>query len=81
MKARHVDGEYDSLGRPAIYPSYRPERNGKKQRDIEEERKERRRRVESYIKSSNMSLVRVGINISMNPFTFLMHDAFIQITV
>ncbi|XP_050990377.1 nectin-4 [Labeo rohita] len=56
VKARHVDGEYDSLGRPAIYPSYRPERNGKKQRDIEEERKERRRRVESYIKSSNMSL-------------------------
>ncbi|XP_051720183.1 nectin-4 isoform X2 [Ctenopharyngodon idella] len=52
------DGEYDSLGRPAIYPSYRPDRGIKKLRDIEEdERSERRRRVESYVKSSNMSLV------------------------
>ncbi|XP_073704486.1 nectin-4-like [Garra rufa] len=56
MRARHVDGEYDSLGRPAIYTPYRPERNGKKQREMEEERNERRRRTESYIKSSNMSL-------------------------
>ncbi|XP_043115917.1 nectin-4 [Puntigrus tetrazona] len=56
VKGRRGDGEYDSLGRPAIYMPYRPERSSKKIRDIEEERNERRRRVESYVKSSNMSL-------------------------
>ncbi len=56
MKGRHGDGEYDTLGRPAIYTTYRPERTSKKMREIEE-KNERRRRVESYVKTSNMSLV------------------------
>ncbi|KAF4117912.1 nectin-4 [Onychostoma macrolepis] len=55
VKGRHGDGEYDTLGRPAIYTPYRPERTSKKMREIEE-KNERRWRVESYIKSSNMSL-------------------------
>ncbi|XP_042569564.1 nectin-4-like [Cyprinus carpio] len=56
VRGRRGVGEYDSLGRPAIYTPYRPERSSKIMRESEEERKERRRRVESYVKSSNMSL-------------------------
>ncbi|XP_016352338.1 nectin-4-like [Sinocyclocheilus anshuiensis] len=56
VKGRHGDGEYDSLGRPAMYTAYRPERSSRNIREIEEERNERRRRVESYVKSSSMSL-------------------------
>ncbi|XP_059357023.1 nectin-4-like [Carassius carassius] len=56
VKGRHGDGEYDSLGRPAIYTAYRPERSSKNTREMEEERNERRRRVEYYVKSSNISL-------------------------
>ncbi|XP_016420989.1 nectin-4 [Sinocyclocheilus rhinocerous] len=56
VRGRRGDREYDSLGRPAIYTTYRPERSSKNTREIEEERNERRRRVESYVKSSNMSL-------------------------
>ncbi|XP_077086616.1 nectin-4 isoform X2 [Siphateles boraxobius] len=48
-RRRLADGEFDSLGRPAIYPSHR-----QKRRETEED--ERRQRVESYIKSSNLSL-------------------------
>lgn len=56
VRCRQGDGEFDSLGRPAIYTSYRPERQSKKLREIEEEKNERRRRVESFVRSSNMSL-------------------------
>ncbi|XP_016086454.1 nectin-4-like [Sinocyclocheilus grahami] len=56
VRGRRGDREYDSLGRPAIYTTYCPERSSKNTRQIEEERNERRRRVESYVKSSNMSL-------------------------
>uniref|UniRef100_A0A9J8ACF3 Nectin cell adhesion molecule 4b n=1 Tax=Cyprinus carpio carpio TaxID=630221 RepID=A0A9J8ACF3_CYPCA len=56
VRGRRGVGEYDSLGRPAIYTPYRPERSSKIMRESEEERKERRRRVESFVKSSNMSL-------------------------
>lgn len=51
---RGRQGEYDSLGRPAIHTSYRPDRTSKKLN--EDELKERLRRVESYVKNSNMSL-------------------------
>ncbi|TRY94124.1 hypothetical protein DNTS_031633 [Danionella cerebrum] len=50
---RLVEGDYDSLGRPAIYSSFRASR---KLRELEEERNERRRRVESFVRSSNISL-------------------------
>ncbi|XP_042611062.1 nectin-4-like [Cyprinus carpio] len=56
VKGRYGDGEYDSLGRPAIHTAYRPERSSKIIREMEEERNERRRRVEYYVKSSNISL-------------------------
>lgn len=56
VKGRHGDGEYDSLGRPAIYTAFRPERSSKNTREMEEERNERRLRVEYYVKSSNISL-------------------------
>ncbi|KAG1932128.1 nectin-4 [Pimephales promelas] len=48
-RGRLADGEFDSLGRPAIYPPHR-------QRRREAEEDERRRRVESYVKASNLSL-------------------------
>ncbi|XP_067309022.1 nectin-4 [Pseudorasbora parva] len=50
--SRHTELEFDSLGRPAIFPSSSRRKGG----EMEEERDERRRRVESYIRSSNMSL-------------------------
>ncbi|XP_051554603.1 nectin-4-like [Myxocyprinus asiaticus] len=53
-RGRYADGEYDSLGRPAIHMSYRPERASMRLR--EEEKNERRRRVESFVRASNMSL-------------------------
>ncbi|XP_051990030.1 nectin-4 [Xyrauchen texanus] len=53
-RGRYADGEFDSLGRPAIYLSSRAERASVRLR--EEERKERQCRVESYVRSSNMSL-------------------------
>ncbi|XP_051985412.1 nectin-4-like [Xyrauchen texanus] len=53
-RGRYADGEFDSLGRPAIHTPYRPERASMRLR--EEENKERRRRVESYVRTSNMSL-------------------------
>lgn len=56
VKGRYGDGEYDSLGRPAIYTAFRPERSSKNTREMEEERNERRLRVEYYVKSSNISL-------------------------
>ncbi|XP_026133610.1 nectin-4 [Carassius auratus] len=55
VRGRRGNVELDSLGRPAIY-THRPERSSKALRESEEERNERRRRVESYVKSSNMSL-------------------------
>lgn len=48
-RGRFADGEFDSLGRPAIYPSHQ-----QKRRQMEED--ERMRRVESFVKSSNLSL-------------------------
>ncbi|XP_056600083.1 nectin-4 isoform X2 [Triplophysa dalaica] len=53
---RSRQGEYDSLGRPAIYTPYRPDRTSQKLRESEEENNEKIRRVESYVKNSNMSL-------------------------
>ncbi|XP_059418940.1 nectin-4 [Carassius carassius] len=56
VRGRRGDVQLDSLGRPAIYTTHRPERSSKALRESEEERNERRQRVESYVKSSNMSL-------------------------
>ncbi|KAI7809971.1 putative nectin-4, partial [Triplophysa rosa] len=53
---RGRQGEYDSLGRPAIFTPYRPDRTSQKLRECDEEIKERIWRVESYVKNSNMSL-------------------------
>lgn len=46
--------EVDELGRPMLWPD---SREGIRRTEADGEREERRRRVESYIKSSNMSLV------------------------
>ncbi|XP_072524437.1 nectin-4 [Salminus brasiliensis] len=45
------DGEYDSLGRPAIYPAYR---GSGRRKETEVEREERRRRVESFVTNSTV---------------------------
>ncbi|XP_036411646.1 LOW QUALITY PROTEIN: nectin-4 [Colossoma macropomum] len=50
------EGEYDSLGRPAIYPSYRSERGSGRRKETEVEREERRRRVESFVTNSTVPL-------------------------
>ncbi|KAL7842249.1 hypothetical protein SRHO_G00239380 [Serrasalmus rhombeus] len=50
------EGEYDSLGRPAIYPSYRSERGSSRRKETEVEREERRRRVESFVTNSTVPL-------------------------
>lgn len=46
--------EVDELGRPVVWPSGRESLRGA---EMEREKEERRRRVMSYLKSSNMSLV------------------------
>lgn len=46
----------DELGRPVV-----DSRGSLRGAEMEREREERRRRVESYLKSSNMSLVCVSI--------------------
>ncbi|XP_062844241.1 nectin-4 isoform X2 [Trichomycterus rosablanca] len=48
--------DYDSLGRPAIYPPVRSERGSGRRRETELERQERIRRVESYVNSSTVDL-------------------------
>ncbi|CAB1317244.1 unnamed protein product [Coregonus sp. 'balchen'] len=51
-------GDLDPLGRPVLYQSsWRECRESMRGAEMEGEREERRRRVESYLKSSNMSLV------------------------
>lgn len=47
-------GEYDSLGRPAIYPAYRSERGSGRRKETDVEREERRRRVESFLTNSTV---------------------------
>lgn len=48
----------DYLGRPVLYQSsWRECRESMREAEMEGEREERRRRVESYLKRSNMSLV------------------------
>lgn len=47
--------EVDELGRPVIWH----DRENLRGAEMDGEKEERRRRVESYLKSSNMSLVRV----------------------
>lgn len=47
--------EVDELGRPVVWPSGRESLRGA---EMEREKEERRRRVVSYLKNSNMSLVR-----------------------
>lgn len=49
----------DELGRPVVWREGRESLRGGEMDAAEKE--ERRRRVESYVKSSNMSLVRVSI--------------------
>lgn len=51
--------EVDELGRPAVWPDGRKSLSGTK---MEREKEERRRRVVSYLKNSNMSLVQYDIN-------------------
>lgn len=53
---RSRQGDYDYLGRPAIYTAFEPERASRKLRERDEEIKERQRRVASYLKSSHASL-------------------------
>ncbi|XP_073713821.1 nectin-4 isoform X2 [Misgurnus anguillicaudatus] len=53
---RSRQGDYDYLGRPAIYTAFEPERASRKLRERDEEIKERQRRVASYVKSSDASL-------------------------
>ncbi|XP_076847549.1 nectin-4 [Brachyhypopomus gauderio] len=50
------DGDFDSLGRPAIYPACHSERGSGRRRETEAERTERRRRVESFLKNSTLSM-------------------------
>ncbi|XP_035384386.1 nectin-4 isoform X2 [Electrophorus electricus] len=50
------EGEYDSLGRPAIYPSCHSERGSGRRREMEAEKTERMRRVESFLKNSTLSM-------------------------
>ncbi|XP_066508338.1 nectin-4-like [Hoplias malabaricus] len=50
------EGEYDSLGRPAIYPACRSDRGSGRKKETEAEREERRRRVESYVTNSTVAL-------------------------
>lgn len=51
--------EVDELGRPVVWPNGRKSLNGT---ETEREKEERRRRVVSYLKNSNMSLVQYDIN-------------------
>ncbi|KAI5616516.1 nectin-4 [Silurus asotus] len=48
--------DYDSLGRPAIYPSYHAERASMRRKESEVEKQDRAQRVASFIKNSNMTL-------------------------
>ncbi|KAI4881668.1 hypothetical protein NFI96_009107 [Prochilodus magdalenae] len=61
------EGEYDSLGRPAIYPSYRSERGSGRRKETEAEREERRRRVASYISNSTVPLDSDSLNRDQSP--------------
>lgn len=50
--------ERDEYGRPVVWHE---DRQSLRAVDVDGEKEERRRRVESFVKSSNMSLVRVGL--------------------
>lgn len=51
--------EVDGLGRPVVWPKCSESLRGT---DVESEKEERRRRVMSYLKNSNMSLVQNDAN-------------------
>lgn len=57
----------DELGRPVVWHDGR-----ESLREIDGEKEERRRRVESYLKNSNMSLVcDLQIRLGLNTFSFV----------
>ncbi|XP_036822833.1 nectin-4 isoform X5 [Oncorhynchus mykiss] len=68
------EGDLDYLGRPILYQSsWRECRESMRGAEMEGEREERRRRVESYLKSSNMSLDS-GLPSSLVPMKPQDHD-------
>lgn len=54
---------YDSLGRPAIFPSHHSERGSGRWQEPEVEKQDTIQRVASYVKNSNMALVRLPVHV------------------
>uniref|UniRef100_A0A3B1JR84 Nectin cell adhesion molecule 4b n=1 Tax=Astyanax mexicanus TaxID=7994 RepID=A0A3B1JR84_ASTMX len=71
QRDRPRDGEYDSLGRPAIYPAFRSERGSGRRKETDVERAERRRRVESFVTNSTVVMDSDSLHGNQSPLPSL----------